>query len=190
MHARKNATNLRTKNLDQGWQTIMLIGLTKKLAETMKIKLPDITPLTRDPFYDWHANLFLFNRRKGVILMNNRTRYCIVLFGLKAEHFKKFDSIALTAIKQTFLAEGFSQAVVSRYIEKCGEVVYTKTHDRSILGQINEMHLHLSWRIEDYLPNSDINMIELNRWLGEMILGSPKYTTPIKELTEAMRVCE
>ncbi|HWI54423.1 MAG TPA: hypothetical protein VNT57_01915 [Desulfobacteria bacterium] len=166
----------------------MLMELTKKLADTMNIKLPDITPLKREPFYEWHANLFLFDRRKGVILMNNRTRYCIVLFGLKAEHFRKFSSIVLTAIEETFLAEGFPEELVRRYMEKCGNVVYTKTHDRSILSQINDMHVHLSWKIEEYLPNSGLNVMELNRWLGRILLGSQGYSRPIEKLTEEMNL--
>ena len=113
----------------------MLIECTKKLADAMKIKLGDITPIKREPFYEWHANLFWFDRRKGVILMNNQTRYCIVLYGVKAEHFKKLGSIMLSAIEETFMAEGFPVVRVKRYIENCGDVVYTKTHDRSILSQ-------------------------------------------------------
>ena len=104
----------------------MLIECTKKLADAMKIKLVNITPVEREPFYEWHANLFLFDRRKGIILMNNQTRYCIVLYGLKAEHFKKLKSIVLSAIEETFLAEGFPADRVKSYIEHCGDIVYTK----------------------------------------------------------------
>lgn len=169
----------------------MLIALTKKLADTMKITLSDPAQHKRNSFYEWHANLFLFDRRKGVILMNNRTRYCVVLYGLKAEHFKKFASIALSAIEQTFLAEGFSEDAVRPYIEKCGDVVYTKTYDRSILGHINEMHLQLSWKIEEHLPNAELNLVQLNRWLGHILLGgSQEYSRPIENLTEAMKGLE
>lgn len=40
--------------------------------------------------------------------MNNKTRYCIVLYGLKMEHFKKFGAIVLNTIKETFLIEGLA----------------------------------------------------------------------------------
>lgn len=75
----------------------MIIECTKKLADAMKIKLDPYDPTNTDSFYEWHANLFMFNRRKGVLIMNNKTRYCIVVYGIKIEHFKKFDAIVLDA---------------------------------------------------------------------------------------------
>jgi hypothetical protein len=129
----------------------MLIECTKKLADVMKIQLETAGNTAYEPFYDWHANLFTFDRRKAVILMNNATRYCIVLYGLKAEHFKKFESIVLASIEETFIAEGSSSDKVMKYIENCGSVKYTKTHDRSIISQMNEFLIHITWEIENHL---------------------------------------
>lgn len=165
----------------------MFLECTKKLADTLKTKLTDITFIYRQPLYEWHANLFFFNRRKGVILMNNQTRYCIVLYGLKSEHFKQFKDIVLSAIEKIFLAEGLSEDVVTKYINHCGEVVLTKTHDRSVLGQMNDMLYTTSFFIEDYLPANDICMVELSKKLGKVPVGSLKYTFPIECLKEALK---
>ena len=164
----------------------MFIECTKKLYDAMKIKPNDIVPMKRYPFYEWHANLFMFDRRKGVILMNNQTRYCIILYGLKAEHFKRFDSIILDAIKETFLAEGFSENKVEAYISNCGEVIYTKSHDRSILSQITEFYIHISWKIEEYIPSDNLNLIELNKWAGDLMCGTLGYAHPIDLLRKEM----
>jgi hypothetical protein len=164
----------------------MFIQCTKKLSDTMKKKPNEIIPIKRDPFYEWHANLFMFDRRKAVILMNNQTRYCIILYGLKAQHFKKFDTIVISAIKETFLAEGFSKGQVDKYIANCGEVVYTKTDNRSILSQITEFLISITWEIEEYLPSDNINLVELNRWAGELMCGSLGYAYPINLLKKEM----
>lgn len=165
----------------------MIIECTKKLAEAMKIKVEEYNEVDPSPFYEWHANLFLFDRRKGVIIMNNKTRYCIVLYGLKAEHFKKFDEVVLAAIKETFLSEGFGSTLVDKYISNCGVVSYTKTHDRSILGQLKEFHINLSWIIEDYIPSENINLVELNKWSGDYLMGATlKYAKPKDLLIEEM----
>ena len=166
----------------------MNIECTKKLADAMKIKLNAYEEGNTKAFFEWHANLFMFDRRKGVILMNNKTRYCIVLYGLKAEHFKKFDVIVLSAIRETFIAEGFSLEVVDKYIADCGEVHYTKTHDRSILSQINDFHISISWQIEDYLPSEELNLVELNKWVGSSLMcGTLGYANPIELLKQEMR---
>lgn len=164
----------------------MFLECTKKLADVLRIKLPDITPLRREPLYEWHANLFTFDRRKGVIMMNNQTRYCIVLYGLKAEHFKKFEHLVLSGIEQAFLAEGFSVDDVTQYVSRCGDVVFTKTHDRSVISQMNDMLYLTSHWIGDYLPTSEICMVDLNKKLGEVPVGSLKYAYPIDCLREAM----
>lgn len=158
----------------------MIIECTKKLSEAMKIKLVPYDETKADPFYDWHANLFMLYRRKGVLLMNNKTRYCIVLYGLKMEHFKKFDTIVLDAIRETFLVEGLAEEAVEAYIEDCGQVQYTKTHDRSVLGQMKEFDISISWKIEDHILRNTINLVSLNRWIGRNLMcGTLDYAHPI-----------
>ncbi|MDF2892747.1 MAG: hypothetical protein K0R80_3114 [Clostridia bacterium] len=160
----------------------MQIECTKKLADAMKIQLETVGNTAYEPFYDWHANLFTFERRKAVILMNNATRYCIVLYGLKAEHFKKFDSLVLDSIEETLIAEGFASDKVRKYIGNCGSVKYTKTHDRSIISQINEFLIHITWKIEYHLPSERLNLVELNKWAGELICSSLGGMYPIELL--------
>jgi len=164
----------------------MFFECTKKLATVLKIQLTDSTPLRREPLYEWHANLFIFNRRKGVIMMNNQTRYCVVMYGLKAEHFKKFGQLALAAIEQTFLAEGFSEDAVAQYIKQGREVVFTKTHDRSVISQMNDMLFLASDWFEEYIPVTEICMVDLSRYLGEVPVRSLKYAYPIDCLRQAM----
>jgi hypothetical protein len=157
----------------------MIIECTKRLADSMKINLKPYDALNVDSFYEWHANLFMFDRRKGILLMNNKTRYCIVFYGVKMEHFKKFDKVVLNAIKENFLAEGFQGDIVDKYITRCGNVEYTKTHDRSVLGQMKDFNISISWQIEEYLPSENINLIELNKWANESFMcGTLGYAHP------------
>ncbi len=135
----------------------------------MKINLNEYESGKSEPFYEWHANVFYYNRKKCVILMNNLTRYCITLFDIKAKDFKQFYQIVLNSIKETFLAEGFLEKQVNKYIENCGVIDFTKTHDRSILSQINQFIIDISWQIEEYLPSEQLNLVELNQWTGNLI---------------------
>lgn len=157
----------------------MLIECTKKLADAMKINVTPYDANHADSFYEWHANVFTFDRRKCVVLMNNKTRYCIVFYGVKMKEFKQFDVIALNAIKDTFLAEGFSEAVVNRYLERCGDVEYSKTHDRSIIGQLNDAIISISWKLEDFLPTEQVHLMDLSIWGGKNLMcGSLGYKSP------------
>ena len=166
----------------------MLISCTKKLAVALKINVFEVIPIRREPLFEWHANLFVFNRRKGVILMNNQTRYSVVLYGLKAEHFREFQTIALSAIEQTFKAEGFSDDVISNYVRTCAQVIYAKSSDRSILGQVNDVLYMMQYHMEEYLPTDDIYMIELSKRMSRTPMGKHlKYICPIDVLKEELK---
>lgn len=65
-------------------------------------------------------------------------------------------------------------------------MIYTKTHDRSILSQINDFHFHISWEIENHLPNENVNLVELNKWAGDLMCGTLGYAHPINLLKKEM----
>lgn len=97
---------------------------------------------------------------------------------------EEFNHIALAAIERTFLAEGFSEKAVAQYIKNCQDVVFTKTHDRSIISQMNDMLLIASHWIEDYLPSKEICIVDLSKRLGEVPVRSLKYAYPIDLLSQ------
>ena len=164
----------------------MLLSCTKKLADALKIKVFEVVPIRRNPLFEWHANLFVYQRRKGVIVMNNLTRYCVVLYGLKAEHFKKIDELVLSAIEQTFRAEGFSDEVISDYMRTSSQVVYAKSSDRSILGQLVDVQYHLEWRLDERAPIDSIFMVDISKELNRIPLGTQKYHYAIDLLQEKL----
>ena len=149
----------------------MLISCTKKLADALKIKVFEVVPLRRNPLFEWHANLFVYQRRKGIIVMNNLTRYSVVLYGLKAEHFKKFNELVLSAIEQTFRAEGFSDEVISNYVRTGSQVIYAKSNDRSILGQLVDVQYHLEWRLDERAPIDSILLVDISKELNRIPLS-------------------
>ena len=169
----------------------MLFSCTKKLADALKIKVFEVVPIKREPLYEWHANLFVYNRRKGVIMMNNKTRYSVVLYGLTAEHFRQFKAIAVFAIEQAFKAEGFSDDVISKYLHLGGDVLYAKSYDRSILGQMNYVLYHVEWRLEEQPPFDEIYMVEISKAVNKVPLTKHlNYGFAIEVLTEEMSKLE
>lgn len=161
---------------------MLILECTKKLAEQLRINLQEVKSNEVDPFYKWHANLFIHQRRKYVILMNNLTRYCVVIYSLKKEQFKDFGKTVVTAIRNNLLAEGFEQSIVDRYIENCHSVVYAKTYDRSILGQMNDMvFLALS-----YWENEEYDEIAMNKILNRTPMVKAKYPYGIDGFKELL----
>jgi hypothetical protein len=102
-----------------------------------------------------------------------------MLYGVTAEHFKNFVQVVLSAIQATWVAEGFSEDTVARYIERCGEFIITKTYDRSIIGQINDLIYLLPYHIDEWLPSSKLVLVEASRELSR---------TPMLNLPEALPI--
>jgi len=71
----------------------MLICCTKKLLIELKVE-PELVE-EENSLFSWHTNIIVVNRKKVVVLVNDHNRYAVVLYGLKAKDFKRFNEIAL-----------------------------------------------------------------------------------------------
>lgn len=164
-----------------------IISCTKKLFEISKfIEEPD--PKTDEELYKWHAHLFRMERKNNIILMNNKTRYSIILFGMKKEHYQKFNLIFKEIIQDNFRAEEIPEPIINDYTNKMKDPIYSKTYDRSVIGSMTEM-IHLTgFRIEDYLPVQEMNIIELNKENNRTPILKLKETYPIDSLRTALRI--
>lgn len=70
----------------------MQIQCTKKLLDELKIKAEPRTE--ENSLSSWHGNLLKLGRKKVLVLMNDVSRYAVVLFGLKAKDLKNIASLS------------------------------------------------------------------------------------------------
>ncbi|MFT9848835.1 DUF6933 domain-containing protein [Aneurinibacillus sp. REN35] len=150
---------------------MLTIQCTKKLSEELNVNISENKLVHTNPLYSWHAHLFLWNRRKCVLVMNNKTRYNFVLFGLRKDDFKRFDDIVVQAIAENLSADGANKVNIEKYIQNCHEVSYAATSDRSIISQVNEMIMAAKHSMEqDKLDGIEVKSYELNRWLNRYVM--------------------
>jgi hypothetical protein len=72
------------------------------------------------------------------VLINPESRYTIVLFGLKAADFKRFDKIVMQAISDFLVYDGIDKKLVERYITDGGNAVLSKNADRKATARLNK----------------------------------------------------
>ncbi|WP_246942833.1 plasmid pRiA4b ORF-3 family protein [Bacillus pinisoli] len=163
----------------------MLIQCTKKLLTELKIK-PEPT-MEQEPLFSWHANMLTINRRKTLVLMNDRSRYVIVLYGLKAKDLKNVEALILQAIKETFQSEGIKDEVIEGYLSRLGQATYTTTKDRTMVARLNEACKNVTFFEEDINQNV-MNQAHMNRRLSRLLVGNGKndYTQPNEDLYQAL----
>ncbi|EIJ78020.1 hypothetical protein PB1_10659 [Bacillus methanolicus PB1] len=103
--------------------------------------------------------------------MNNLTRYNFVIFGLRKADFKHFDEIVLREIAENLKEDQVKKINEQKYINKCDQVLYTSTSDRSIISQINEIISETKYKMEEDKVNGiETNIYELNRFLNRFVM--------------------
>jgi hypothetical protein len=148
---------------------MITIQCTKKLAAELKVPVSNEKIHSR-LLFSWHAHLFLFNRRKCVLVMNNETRYNFVLYGLKKDDFKRFDELIIESMTENLIADGMEQSLVYKYLQDHRQVNYAPTSDRSILGQINEMIMIAQYEMGGNVSeNNDPDIEQVNRFLNRFV---------------------
>jgi hypothetical protein len=93
----------------------MIINCTKKLQDEIGIK-PILVPV-ENLLFSWHANILRVNRRKTIVLVNDASRYTVILYGLKAKDLKNINALIISSIKETLLIDGVSIKMINEYIE-------------------------------------------------------------------------
>jgi hypothetical protein len=150
---------------------MLTIQCTKKLQAELKVPLPSGKPINYQSLLCWHSHLFLFNRRKCVLAMNNETRYNFVIFGLKKDSFNRFDEIIFENISANLLADGMDKALIDTYLQDHRQINYTPTSDRSIIGQINDMIMIAQYEMERNMNEvNDPDIEQVNRFLNRFVM--------------------
>lgn len=127
----------------------MKIACTAKARELLKSSEFIATDDVGTDFFSWHTHVYLHQRRKILLLINDLTGFPVVLYRPKAAQLKGFESVATDAIREAFLEYGVKPEHVDRYFEAAGQVQLVSKTSRSVLSRLTE------WK--------DVTMMALNR---------------------------
>ncbi|MGE5417453.1 MAG: DUF6933 domain-containing protein [Acidobacteriota bacterium] len=167
---------------------MLTIQCAKRLAQELNMNVSKEQIADKDPLYSWHAYLFLINRRKCVLIMNNKTRYNFVLYGLKKADFMHFSQLVIESIAENLAADGIDQETIDKYISYCGEVRYTAASERSIIGQTNEMRFAAEMYIKtDKEDGCETDLFELNRYLNHFVMLKLPETYSRESMIKALK---
>lgn len=143
---------------------MFVIGATKKLQDEIKQPIEkDVETFASVPeIYQWHANIVTVNRRKCLILMNNRTGLNLTLFGLRKQQFEHLDSVIKGSLKQLLVMLEVDTKIINQMLQEAEEIVYTKTKSRQVLGMMNDLKFSIEAYVEG-MSYEDIDAVEINQ---------------------------
>ena len=138
----------------------MLIQCTKALLDKMKIGPGELrSPEGHDQLprslLAWHAHAVNIDRRKAVVLMNNATRYPVVIYRPKPKDFARMKDLMREAIIAALRMEGVRETVIERYMADAGKIEFSKTANRRMVAKTNQAVYAMSL-MYDYLDESTL----------------------------------
>lgn len=118
----------------------MLLQCTKimqdRLSKSSDIHYVDEQGHGND-FHAWHVHMITITRRKVFVLMNNVTRYPVIIYRANDADLKHPEKLFRTAIMEALLEEGFDQNVVEKYTQE--EFSFSGCSQMSHVSKLNAL---------------------------------------------------
>lgn len=124
----------------------MIVKGTKKLLAYLKIEpegssqkvtQEDDSKVTPDPLlFSWYANMITIERKNILILINEKTRYTVILQGVKVADRKNIRVLIKDAVQDAMEREGVNAHAINEYLSAKDEVEFQKATDKSMLGKV------------------------------------------------------
>lgn len=147
----------------------MHIQCTKKCLDFLK---PNIIEKNTDhDLHAWHANYFNIDRKKCFVIMNDMTRFCIILYGVKKSDFKDPIYMIQKALLFAMHFEGYPEKMVLKYVNQIKEITYGKTKNRTLVAQLNRA-CEDAWLLSRTLLYDQLYQADIQKRLNEGFVGT------------------
>ena len=114
----------------------MQIGITKKLAEKMKLeKFPQMTEA--GSIYTWRANISQSGRQRILVFMNDASRYVLVVQSPKVKTFQNLSEVFTETLRGALYMEQVNPTVIDSYIDGLGSVTYVANSGKKETAWLN-----------------------------------------------------
>jgi hypothetical protein len=139
------------------------------VQEELRLKPDDICDVKNPDSLlgNWYVNLFVVDRRKAFLFMNERTFLSFIGFGIKKSNIQKMQELFLKGLGEFLASERFGISAINNVLAGYGSIELTKTNSRGMLGTMNDLavlykHFILS---EGGFENCDLSRIisKINR---------------------------
>lgn len=115
----------------------MEIGCTKTLRT--KLRITAQAPSESNEVFCWSANLLTIKRRQVVVVVNNSSRFSMVLYGLKAKDFARLPALILEEMRVSLAKQGLNLQAIEQYMRSAGPVSLTPTNSARAVARMNKV---------------------------------------------------
>lgn len=114
---------------------------TKKAQDALGLKSVDLSKPSDEnvTLGNWYVNVFTQNRRKCLLVMEEKTLITFVLVGLRKEHINGICKIFKNGVVKFLQLEGFPAKTISAFESASEQVIFTKTASKTLLSSMNDL---------------------------------------------------
>lgn len=94
-----------------------------------------------NPLGSWHANLYLIDRRNCVMFCHDKTRFVLIVPGLKKQDFTNLEFWFRDLFANTLLKLDFEPALLEKALGSVDEIQFDTVCDRSVQGSMRTAKL-------------------------------------------------
>jgi len=116
----------------------MTIQATKKLQDFLGIQTTEL-PTEDESLTLWHGNIFMIGRKKCLLVTHNESLYSIFLYGITKKDIKTLPQRLKKQLTELLRRDEFTLSQIVKMSGTMDSVTYTKTSDRSVTGNMNDM---------------------------------------------------
>ncbi len=146
------------------------LRITKKAQKKLGVYKSD-EEIRIDRFDTWHVNNFNDSRRTGLIFMNDLTRFCVIIFGLRKSDGENLLEIFKNQLRINLIRIGVDELKTRRYISEIDSYVVDDTNNRSVIGSITDcLKMLPSWTYGEDCSDS-----EYVSYINEKFNGMPMF---------------
>lgn len=136
----------------------------------------------------WNAQLFILNRKKYIMFVNNKTFYSVIVSCFLKKNLKQLETLFLKRYIEQLIFDKVIAPVDGLLVQLTHlPLVFTKTNnDRKTIGTMNDFILNFKFTY-DLLEEEENGVKELNHNINTSPIktrniSSKKYTTPIADM--------
>lgn len=166
----------------------MHLHCTKKLIEHLGLSTADLeASRPSDRILSWHAHIVFIARRKTLIAVNDQTFYAVIMPGMKKMALKYFADEFRSTLFTSLMNEGFQEHHTKFLFGE--RIFYAKSHDRQVLGIINEVVKHIQYHVEGRDGWDHTGVVELAKQINRTpwLAGTRSCVFPIEKITDDLK---
>lgn len=170
----------------------MVIYCSKALQTALKLTKSDMVKLEKivseeTDFYSWHGHIAKVDGRNTIVLMNDKTMYCMLFRNKLPRTTVKFAELVKEAIPYFLEVGNVNLEEIDKYMVGLGDIVFAEKSERQMTGNINRMIVDMSYQWDfAWNENETIQVYEAwqqNRGLRKI---GKEYIVPFEEMLKAL----